>query len=723
MYPGSHLIITPQTLQGVPSYADMARRVLPNSDSQGVTSANPSATTSDRPLQSRGRLPVNNSTTTVQETAPTRPRTTRDKDTSELDTAPKTQSQDGQVSPSIGVFVLVVLNSNLALQPPAVADEALGEGNTTRPQASKVDRIPSIHPSLEPSTHSTHALNQHSLSASPSSHAGAPTITETASSRTRTARNIRPRDPDSDARSGGAPSELPHAPDEVKGSGYPNEQSHTNSSASSRRPPLSSEDTTSAVRSPSLPQPVSGPRSLDRSNSRIQKNEGAGRDVRRAAEGPTPDKKERKPKTVSKEPENLQEDPATDTTRARRHKPEPNPPSSYTSGIKRSPLPSPPSSVGRTYSSIPSHRNDSGIPPPRPDTSELPGNFGHSHAIGTSPNNNPTKSSADHHSQLATVASDSEIRAAPSLSRTMSSRASAPIAPKTSREDRKEGETLPRPIPPPTSLQSDGQPSSTTVPLASQKRPTGSLRDTGDDTFSRLPDDRHHGETPTPSVVQADSPQEAVENKPGAKSSDSVGLVQSFGTSLFALIDFATCLLYYPTARTAPSMVKVPSNTKEERRTQAQSGHSISQLQHSQRESGGVVSPNEQHRPGPLTKQTETPSSGLAIATGVSSSFYVPPGMGLLVTTIPPGDLPIFAQAAGVNQTGLQHGRGRDPSPPPPYEQREAPSVISDVQEGSRPKAGVPAEIRDEPNKSSGKKCPIFCSPPLGSQASLFYQP
>jgi len=533
----------------------------------------------------------------------------------------------------------------------------------------------------------------------------------------------------------GAPSESPHVRDEVKGSGYPNEQSHTMFSASSPRPPLSSEDTAPAVGSPSQPQTVSGPRSLGRSNSRIQEDEGAGREL-------TPDK-ERKPKTVSKEPESRQEDPATDTSRARRHKPEPTPPSSYTS---------PQSSIGRTYSSDLSRKNDFGVPPPRSDTSKLGGNSGHSsdslpssgvtqasftppvslslqnqpkHGIGTSPNNNPTSSSADPHSQLRTVASNSETHASPTLSRTTSSRASAPIARKPSREVRKEGETLPKPIPPPKSLPSVGQPSSTTLPPSSQKRPAGSSRDTGDDTFSRLPDDHHCGETPTLSVVQADSPQEAVENKPLAKSSDRVGLVQSVGTSSFvSLIDFDTCPLFYPTASTAPSMVKASFNMKEERRTEAQSGHSFSQLQYSQRDSGGMVPPNEPHRPETLTtRQTEIHPSGQATATGELPSIYFPPGTGFLLTAIPPGDR--VRQAAGINQTGFQRGHGPNSehlSPPPPYTQKEAPSATSVAQEGSRPQAGVPTEVRDEPNKSSGKKYPIFSSPPLSSQQQQFFR-
>ena len=115
MYPESHLAITPQTLQGPLSYAAMARRVPPSNDSQCIMGANPSAT-SDQPLRSKGRRPVNNPTIAAPATTSTaRPRTTGDRDTSELDTAPKTQSQDGQVCPNIGIPVLVILNSSLPL--------------------------------------------------------------------------------------------------------------------------------------------------------------------------------------------------------------------------------------------------------------------------------------------------------------------------------------------------------------------------------------------------------------------------------------------------------------------------------------------------------------------------------------------------------------------------------------------------------------------------------
>ena len=93
-------MITPQALQGAPSYADIARRrALASSDSQGVTSAKSSAT-SDQSLRSKGRRPVNNPTPAIPATASTtRLRTTKDTDTSEVDTAPNTRSRD--VSPNI----------------------------------------------------------------------------------------------------------------------------------------------------------------------------------------------------------------------------------------------------------------------------------------------------------------------------------------------------------------------------------------------------------------------------------------------------------------------------------------------------------------------------------------------------------------------------------------------------------------------------------------------
>ena len=172
-------------------------------------------------------------------------------------------------------------------------------------------------------------------------------------------------------------------------------------------------------------------------------------------------------------------------------------------------------------------------------------------------------------------------------------------------------------------------------------------------------------------------------------------------------------------------MAKGSSNMREERKTEARSGH-ISQLQHSQRESEGVVPPNGQHR----LAQTEITSSGQATATALPPSLHISRGVGSIVIPIPSASLPnivdsITRQAAGGSQTGFQYEHRPDPepsSPPPPYKQREAPSVTS-VQEGSRSRAGVPTEPRDEPKKLPGKKYPIFSSPPLNSLASSFCHP
>ena len=178
-------------------------------------------------------------------------------------------------------------------------------------------------------------------------------------------------------------------------------------------------------------------------------------------------------------------------------------------------------------------------------------------------------------------------------------------------------------------------------------------------------------------------------------------------------------------------MAKVSSNMKEKRGTQAQSGHTISQLQHPQGENGGVVPPNDRDRLDPLTRQTEMPSPGQPTATGVHVSIDVPIGMAVVVAPIVPGDPPIFADnirrpAPGVNQAGFQHGhvpKPEPPSPPPPYERREAPSAAPVVQEGSRPRTGVPTEARDEPKKLPGKKYSIFSSTSLSSLASSFGHP
>ena len=457
------------------------------------------------------------------------------------------------------------------LQPPAVADEALGEGNPIRPHAPRADRIPSNHPSLKPSTHSAHTLNQPGPSASPPSHAGAPAITRTISSWTRTARGRLPGVPESDAWSGVALPELPHTPDEVKGSAYPNEQNQSNPSASQRRPPPPPVPSASAVGSLSQPpsQPVSGPQSLDRGNSRIRGNEGVGREANRAAEGSTLEK-EQKRTTTSQEPGSQQEIPATDSYDTQRRKPESSPPSGFAPHGQRYPKAAPESSAESTRSNSLVHRSgsstsqlpndgesrgglglgrssDSLLSSDRQEVSPLappPASLSASsqslpkHVTGVLSKNNPIGSSADTNPRPPTAVGNSQIRVVPSFTRTMSSRVSAPIAPIASQEAQKGGETRPGPILPSKSV---GRSSPATVPLVPQKGPfTGSPRKASNDTSSKLPEDRHDGKTHAPSVPQVDPPQGATENKPQTKLSDGVGLSQPPGaSSFFFLIDFA----------------------------------------------------------------------------------------------------------------------------------------------------------------------------------------
>ena len=343
-----------------------------------------------------------------------------------------------------------------------------------------------------------------------------------------------------------------HAPDEAKDSAYPSEQFRSSPSASPHKPPLTSGRAAPTVGSPSQLQPVSGPRSLDRSNSRIQGNEGVEREAKRATEGSTLDKTERKWTTTPKEPESHPENSATDSYNAQRSKPESSPPSSFASHSKRYPKTAPESPPERTYPYSLGHG-------PGSSTSHLPndadsrGRAGHSSdslllsdsrevsvkpppasisatpslpkdSVGVPSKNNPTGSSADTNSRPPTAVGNSGIRAAPSLSRTMSSRVPAPIAPIASQEAQKKGETHPGSVLPSKSV---GQPPPPTAPPVPQKGPhAGSLRKATNDTSSGLPEDRHHG--------KVDSPQGAIDNKPQAKLSDSVGLTQPSGASSFA---------------------------------------------------------------------------------------------------------------------------------------------------------------------------------------------
>ena len=86
----SHLAITPQALQGAPSYADNARRV--------ATGANTSPTPDQPSRRGDSRL-VNNPTAAVPVTASTtRSRTSSVRERGDIDTAPKARPRGGQVS-------------------------------------------------------------------------------------------------------------------------------------------------------------------------------------------------------------------------------------------------------------------------------------------------------------------------------------------------------------------------------------------------------------------------------------------------------------------------------------------------------------------------------------------------------------------------------------------------------------------------------------------------
>ena len=213
----------------------------------------------------------------------------------------------------------------------------------------------------------TPALNKPSASASPSRVALA--IAKTASTRVPTL-----DEPHRDARSGGAlgPS-VPIRPGEDKGRSDPSEESHSNPLALA----LEQEHAASAVYLPSSPQPVPGSRSLDKSNLRLQGNEGViKREAKRAAEGLTSDNEDRRT-TASQDPENHKGNTVTDSYGAEHRKPEPKSPSSNAPDPKQYPKTTPQSSIERMYSSSPSHRYDTGSTR-LPGPSELGGKVGRS---------------------------------------------------------------------------------------------------------------------------------------------------------------------------------------------------------------------------------------------------------------------------------------------------------------------------------------------------------
>ena len=114
-----------------------------------------------------------------------------------------------------------------------------------------------------------------------------------------------------------------------------------------------------ATEPPAQPQSVTAPRRLDKSNSRLIGSEGVEREVKRAMEAPTSDRRERKGATAPDEYKTHPEDSATRLDGANRRKAEPNLPTSYTH--KQAPAES---LVERTYSSNPSRGSDPIAPRP-----------------------------------------------------------------------------------------------------------------------------------------------------------------------------------------------------------------------------------------------------------------------------------------------------------------------------------------------------------------------
>ena len=153
----------------------------------------------------------------------------------------------------------------------------------------------------------------------------------------------------SQARSRGAPLELPHHRGEERGKTPPDGQSHTSHSATpSRLPPPADGRTAAATESVSQYLPVSAPRSLDKSASR--------REAKRATEGTTLDKKEKKGGAQPEEYETLAEHFATGSDGAKRRKAGLNPPTSNTLNVIQDTN----ASDQRTYTSNPGNGKVSG---------------------------------------------------------------------------------------------------------------------------------------------------------------------------------------------------------------------------------------------------------------------------------------------------------------------------------------------------------------------------
>ncbi len=362
---------------------------------------------------------------------------------------PTRPSQDTASDPSFGLHKTEELSSV-----PRVGSSR--DKNAIKHHAQQVDRTISVQPSAKPSIHSAPPLNRPGISTSSSLSRIAPAITKPTSSWMPAPRGMPSDEPHT--RPGEAPSELSRPPDQGKGNTYPDQQSHSNPSAASYRPPLPSECAITKAESPLPPKPESGPHRLGRSKSRI--NEGVEREVTmRDVEPPTSEKKERKLTVVAEERETYREDSATGSYGASHREAESTPPSSHGSHVKRYPQAPPESSVERT--STLSRESDSGLlrlpdagktrgkvdrpadlapsldrratstsPPASLSTRNQP-----KHVIGVPSNNASTNSGANHPLQPPNVLDDSQLRTAPSMSRSMTSRSFAPSASRSTQRE------------------------------------------------------------------------------------------------------------------------------------------------------------------------------------------------------------------------------------------------------------------------------------------------
>jgi hypothetical protein len=150
----------------------------------------------------------------------------------------------------------------------------------------------------------------------------------------------------------------------------------------------------------------------------------------------------------------------------------------------------------------------------------------------------------------------------------------------------------------------------------------------------------------------------------------------------------------------------VPSNMGKERGSQAQPGHPIPQLQHSQCEGGGIA-PNQQHHTDPLImRQMEIPSLEHAATIEVPSFPHFQPVIAYVL--VHPDEI-----------------SNPQRSPPPPLYEPSLSPWVPVIQEAAPLRSGtrISSEVRDEPKKLPGKRHPTLTSLLLNSLASSVCDP